>query len=198
MKIEIIQNFANLETLELGECCDFPLMFGTNVILKLQKLECLRLEKIEGSSCILDILTGISKLENLKQLELVKFDVKNGFDNYLSKCKNIQKLLIVPNYISRAATSNNMILGGVTKLSNNLTHLIWGITQELINYVKLFNDKYKVRKSSLVDSVVVLKPVPCLKLIEDFLNDESKDLKGIFYSYSQSYLVNRKLSASKI
>ncbi|XP_012256554.2 titin homolog [Athalia rosae] len=176
-RIDVIESLTNLETLELGECSDFPEKFGTVVLLKLQKLERLRLEKGQGSCCTFDILDGVSKLDQLIQLELVNFDVKNGFDKYLANCKNIKRLLIIPTYISQSATSNNMVLGGVTELSNNLTHFVWGVTLELLRVTELFIDQCnQMNKQITGDSIPVLKPVPCLKLIEEEekVNDEQQ------------------------
>ncbi|XP_071564177.1 uncharacterized protein [Temnothorax nylanderi] len=167
-KIDVIQSLTNLETLELGECSDFPDKFGTTVLINLNKLERLRLEKGQGSCCTFDILEGVSKLENLSQMELVNFDVKNGFDKCLANCKNIKRLLIIPTYISQSATSNNMVLGGVTELSDNLTHFIWGVTLELLRVTELFVDQCNLMSKQVTgDSIPVLKPVPCLRLIED-------------------------------
>ena len=177
-RIDIIQALVNLETLELGECSDFPDKFGTIVLIKLQKLERLRLEKGQGSCCTFDILEGVSKLQNLSQMELVNFDVKNGFDKCLANCKNIKRLLIIPTYISQSATSNNMVLGGVTELSNNLTHFVWGVTLELLRVTELFVDQCNLMSKQVTgDSIPVLKPVPCLKLIED-VEDENDNQKG--------------------
>lgn len=165
--LEIIQTFENLEILQLGDCSDFPDKFGTEVLIKLKKLERLRLEKGQGTCCTFDILEGISKLDNLVQLELVNFDVKNGFDKCLANCKNIKKLLIIPTYISQSATTNNMVLGGVTELSENLTIFVWGVTLELLRVTELFVDQCnQVNKQASGDSIPVLKPVPCLKLIK--------------------------------
>ncbi|XP_076172948.1 uncharacterized protein LOC143149451 isoform X2 [Ptiloglossa arizonensis] len=177
-RIDIIQTLINLETLELGECSDFPDKFGTTVLIKLQKLERLRLEKGQGSCCTFDILDGVSKLQNLSQMELVNFDVKNGFDKCLANCKNIKRLLIIPTYISQSATSNNMVLGGVTELSNNLTHFVWGVTLELLRVTELFVDQCNLMNKQVTgDSIPVLKPVPCLKLIGD-VEDENDNQKG--------------------
>ncbi|XP_012149147.1 uncharacterized protein LOC100881143 isoform X2 [Megachile rotundata] len=177
-KIDIIQALVNLEALELGECSDFPDKFGTTVLIKLQKLERLRLEKGQGSCCTFNILEGVSKLQNLNQMELVNFDVKNGFDKCLANCKNIKRLLIIPTYISQSATSNNMVLGGVTELSNNLTHFVWGVTLELLRVTELFVDQCNLMSKQVTgDSIPVLKPVPCLKLIED-VEDENDNQKG--------------------
>ncbi|XP_063977307.1 uncharacterized protein LOC135162594 isoform X2 [Diachasmimorpha longicaudata] len=167
-KIEVLGDLVSLEALELGECSDFPDKFGTDVLSKLINLERLRLEKGQGSCCTFDILEGVSKMEKLHQLELVNFDVKNGFDKYLANCKNIKRLLIIPTYISQSATSNNMVLGGVTELSNTLTHFVWGVTLELLRVTELFVDQCnQMHKHVSGDSIPVLKPVPCLKLIED-------------------------------
>ncbi|XP_011689685.1 PREDICTED: uncharacterized protein LOC105451120 isoform X2 [Wasmannia auropunctata] len=177
-KIDVIQTLTNLETLELGECSDFPDKFGTTVLINLNKLERLRLEKGQGSCCTFDILEGVSKLENLSQMELVNFDVKNGFDKCLANCKNIKRLLIIPTYISQSATSNNMVLGGVTELSDNLTHFIWGVTLELLRVTELFVDQCNLMNKQVTgDSIPVLKPVPCLKLIAD-VEDENENQKG--------------------
>ncbi|XP_072756087.1 uncharacterized protein [Anoplolepis gracilipes] len=177
-RIDVIQVLINLETLELGECSDFPDKFGTNVLIKLNKLERLRLEKGQGSCCTFDILEGVSRLENLCQMELVNFDVKNGFDKCLANCKNIKRLLIIPTYISQSATSNNMVLGGVTELSNNLTHFIWGVTLELLRVTELFVDQCNLMSKQVTgDSIPVLKPVPCLRLIAD-VEDENENQKG--------------------
>ena len=186
-KIEILASLQNLETLELGECSDFPDKFGTSVLIKLYNLERLRLEKGQGTCCTFDILEGISRLGNLTQLELVNFDVKNGFDKYLANCKNINRLLIIPTYVSQSATSNNMILGGVTELSNNLTHFVWGVTQELLRVTELFVDQCnQMNKQITGDSIPVLKPVPCLKLIEEVLGEKDNQ-KGLL-KYSLIYI----------
>ncbi|XP_020299723.1 uncharacterized protein LOC109863693 isoform X2 [Pseudomyrmex gracilis] len=186
-KIDIIQALTNLETLELGECSDFPDKFGTNVLIKLNKLERLRLEKGQGSCCTFNILEGVSKLENLSQMELVNFDVKNGFDKCLANCKNIKRLLIIPTYISQSATSNNMVLGGVTELSNNLTHFVWGVTLELLRVTELFVDQCNLTNKQVNgDSIPVLKPVPCLNLVKN-TEEETENQKG---DKSQSHLTS--------
>ncbi|XP_014235525.1 uncharacterized protein LOC106658195 isoform X2 [Trichogramma pretiosum] len=174
-KITMVESLYNLESLELGECCDFPSDFGTSVLVKLQSLNRLRLEKGQGSCCTFDILEGISQLKNLTQLELVNFDVKNGFDRHLANCKNIKRFLIIPTYVSQSATSNNMILKGVTELSNNLTHFVWGVTQELLKVTELFVDQCnQMSKHVSGDSIPVLKPVPYMNLIQDLVNDKNQ------------------------
>lgn len=173
-----MQSLVNLETLELGECSDFPEKFGTEVLVKLNKLERLRFEKGQGLCCTFDILEGVSRMETLTQLELVNFDVKNGFDKCLASCTNIKRLLIIPTYISQSATSNNMVLAGVIELSNNLTHFVWGVTLELLRVTELFVDQCnQMSKPVSGESIPVLKPVPCLKLIQD-VEEEPESKKG--------------------
>ena len=177
-KLEVLQLLVNLDTLELGECSDFPEKFGTEVLVKLSKLERLRFEKGQGSCCTFDILEGVSKIKTLTQLELVNFDVKNGFDKCLANCTNLTKLMIIPTYISQSATSNNMVLAGVIELSNNLVHFVWGVTLELLRVTELFVDQCnQVSKPVSGESIPVLKPVPSLKLIQD-VQEEPESKKG--------------------
>lgn len=177
--VDIIGELTNLETLDLGECSDFPENFGTDVISKLTKLEKLRLEKGQGTCGTFNILEAVSKIPTLEQLELVNFDVKAGFDKALGACANIKKLLIIPTYISQSATTNHMVLGGVIKLKCTLSHFVWGVTLELLRVTELFVDqcedapnKDKKKPAGNGDSIPVLKPVPIMK------PDEEKDESG--------------------
>ena len=101
MEPSVIGHLKNLESLELGECCDFPPEFGPDSLSRLKKLERLRLEKGQGKGCpTFSILAGIAALPKLTQLELVNFDVKPGFDKALAQCTNIRRLLIIPTYVT--------------------------------------------------------------------------------------------------
>jgi hypothetical protein len=67
----------------------------------------------------------------------------------------------------QSATSNNIVLGGVMKLSSNSTHFIWGVTQELLRVTEIFRDQCnQSAKQMKVDSIPVLKAVPCYDLIK--------------------------------
>jgi hypothetical protein len=102
MEPGVIGSLKNLESLELGECCDFPPEFGPESLSRLKKLERLRLEKGQGKDCpTFSILAGISVLPKLTHLELVNFDVKPGFDKALAQCTNIRRLLIIPTYVTQ-------------------------------------------------------------------------------------------------
>lgn len=171
LKLEVIAQLENLESLDLGECTDFPDTFGNDILIKLKNLEKLRLEKGQESCNTFEILEAVRNMEKLEQLELVNFDIKTGFNKSLGACSNIKKLLIIPTYISQSATTNNMVLSGVLHLRNTLTHFVWGVTLELLRVTELFvdqceepdgkKDKKKVTGSG--DSIPVLKPVPCIE-----------------------------------
>lgn len=165
--LTVIAALVNLESLDIGECVDFPENFGTNVLSRLTKLEKLRLEKGQGTCHTFEMLGSIGAMAQLEQLELVNFDIKPGFDIALGGCANIKKLLIIPTYISQSATTNHMVLGGVARLQASLTHFVWGVTLELLRVTELFvdqsEDAEKKKEKKLAgggDSIPVLKPVP--------------------------------------
>lgn len=91
---EVIADLVELQSLELGECSDFPEDFGSNVLSKLQKLERLRLEKGQGNCHTFSILECVSQLPVISQLELVNFDIKAGFDKSLALCTNIRRYTV--------------------------------------------------------------------------------------------------------
>ncbi|KAJ8943638.1 hypothetical protein NQ318_005639 [Aromia moschata] len=171
MNLAVIAGLTNLESLDLGECTDFPRNFGSDILVKLERLEKLRLEKGQGNCHTFEILDAVKDMKHLEQLELVNFDIKAGFDKALGSCQNIKKLLIIPTYISQSATTNHMVLGGVLRLQKTLSHFVWGVTLELLRVTELFVDqceepekKEKKEKKPVGngDSIPVLKPVPLL------------------------------------
>lgn len=171
MNLSVIAGLTNLESLDLGECTDFPRNFGNDILVKLEKLEKLRLEKGQGNCHTFEILDAVKDMNHLEQLELVNFDIKAGFDRALGACQNIKKLLIIPTYISQSATTNHMVLGGVLRLQKTLSHFVWGVTLELLRVTELFvdqceepdkKDKKEKKPVGNGDSIPVLKPVPLL------------------------------------
>lgn len=177
LNINVIANLTKLESLDLGECTDFPITFGTEILSKLENLEKLRLEKGQGNCYTFEILEAVKNMPKLEQLELVNFDIKNGFDKALGACTNIKKLLIIPTYICQSATTNHMVLGGVLRLQSTLSHFVWGVTLELLRVTELFvdqcedpdkKDKNSKKTSGNGDSIPVLKPVPLLGENMDF------------------------------
>lgn len=171
MNLNVIAELISLESLDLGECTDFPKNFGGEILVKLENLEKLRLEKGQGNCHTFEILNAVKDMPRLEQLELVNFDIKTGFDKALGVCENIKKLLIIPTYISQSATTNHMVLGGVLRLQKTLSHFVWGVTLELLRVTELFVDQCeepdkKEKKDKKTpgngDSIPVLKPVPLL------------------------------------
>lgn len=171
LNLGVIAELTNLESLDLGECTDFPKTFGSEILVKLDKLEKLRLEKGQGFCHTFEILDAVKDMNSLEQLELVNFDIKAGFDKALGVCQNIKKLLIIPTYISQSATTNHMVLGGVLRLQKTLSHFVWGVTLELLRVTELFVDqceepdkkeKRDKKAAGNGDSIPVLKPVPLL------------------------------------
>uniref|UniRef100_A0AAR5P446 MBD domain-containing protein n=2 Tax=Dendroctonus ponderosae TaxID=77166 RepID=A0AAR5P446_DENPD len=166
LDLSVLAELVNLEWLDLGECTDFPKNFGSDILLKLNRLEKLRLEKGQGSCHTFEILEAVKDMERLEQLELVNFDVKTGFDKAIGLCTNIKKLMIIPTYISQSATTNNMVLSGVLQLHESLSHFVWGVTLELLRVTELFVDqcedsnKNEKKPGGNGDCIPVLKPVP--------------------------------------
>ncbi|CAG4939036.1 unnamed protein product [Colias eurytheme] len=129
-----------------------------------------RLTRLELVNFDVKALAGLPRLT---RLELVNFDVKVGFDDALAECKNIQRLLIIPTYVSQSATTNKQVLSGVLRLKDTLTHLMWGVTIELLRVTELFIDQCEAGgegdtpRPDLGECIPVLKPVPGCRLPDD-------------------------------
>ncbi|XP_075233461.1 uncharacterized protein LOC142331438 isoform X2 [Lycorma delicatula] len=144
---EVFESLVNLESVELGECSTLPESIAVNGLSKVNRLQRLRLEKGHGPSCpTIPLLNTISKLPTLTQLELINFDIKPGFDTALSNCTNLRTLLIIPTYVTQSATTNHVVMEGVSKLSKTLMHFVWGITLELLRVTDLFIDQWEGQK----------------------------------------------------
>ncbi|XP_039748261.1 uncharacterized protein LOC120625300 isoform X1 [Pararge aegeria] len=167
---EVVGQLEQLESLELGEC-SFGGSFAA-ALGKLVKLRRLRLERGVAHCAAPALLRALSVLPKLTRLELVNFDVKVGFDDALAECKNIQRLLIIPTYVSQSATTNKQVLSGVLRLKETLTHLMWGVTIELLRVTELFIDQCEAgegesKRRDVGECIPVLKPVPGCRLPDD-------------------------------
>ncbi|KAM7346704.1 uncharacterized protein ACRADG_006513 isoform 2-T2 [Cochliomyia hominivorax] len=163
--IEVLGELTTLKSLELGECGDFDSTFAEAVLPKLINLQRLRLENSQVTNvCTLEILDAVARLEQLYQLELVNFDIKPCFDEKLSLCTNISKLLIIPTYISQSATTNQIVLSAVQQVSESLKVFTWCVTVELLRVTALYVDQCeestKKEKHHFDECIPVLKPVP--------------------------------------
>lgn len=154
-----------LESLELGECNYLSSAFAKQILVKLTKLERLRLERGQERCSTFDILDAVSKLPKLGQLELVNFDIKPGFETRIGQCKRLRRLLLIPTYISQSATTNQIVLASIAQLGNTLQLMTWVVTQELIRVTDLYTDDHgegQQRRPS-EDKIPVIKPVPMMQ-----------------------------------
>uniref|UniRef100_A0A2A4JDW6 MBD domain-containing protein n=1 Tax=Heliothis virescens TaxID=7102 RepID=A0A2A4JDW6_HELVI len=162
---DVIGSLPALESLELGECT-FRAGFAA-VLARLARLRRLRLER-GSSAAAADVLRALARLPLLTRLELVNIDVKPGFDDALAECRNVQRLLIIPTYVSQSATTNRQVLSGVLRLRESLTHLMWGVTIELLRVTELFIDQCEQagspKRRDVGECIPVLKPVPGCRL----------------------------------
>ncbi|XP_005180462.2 uncharacterized protein LOC101898876 isoform X2 [Musca domestica] len=163
--VEVLGELKTLRSLELGECGDFDSTFAEAVLPKLINLQRLRLENGSVTNvCTLEILDSVARLVQLHQLELVNFDIKPGFDEKLSLCTNITKLLIIPTYISQSATTNQIVLSAVQQVADTLKVFTWCVTVELLRVTALYVDQCeestKKEKHHFDECIPVLKPVP--------------------------------------
>lgn len=163
---DVIGSLPLLESLELGECT-FRASFA-GVLARLPLLRRLRLERGTPHCAAPDILRALATLPLLTRLELVNIDVKLGFDDALAACRNVRRLLIIPTYVSQSATTNRQVLSGVLRLKDSLTHLMWGVTIELLRVTELFIDQCEQagepKRRDVGECIPVLKPVPGCRL----------------------------------
>lgn len=166
---DVIGSLPALESLELGECT-FRAEFA-GVLARLGRLRRVRLERGTPHCAAPDILRSLATLPLLTRLELVNIDVKPGFDDALAQCTNIQRLLIIPTYVSQSATTNRQVLSGVLRLKDSLTHLMWGVTIELLRVTELFIDQCEqageAKRRDVGECIPVLKPVPGCRLPDE-------------------------------
>lgn len=178
--LHFIGKLVNLESMELGECRKLSIPFAASLV-RLHKLEKIRLERGTDDCCTLEILDSLATLPKLTQLELVNFDIKPDFDHHLRRCRNIRRFLIIPTYISQSATTNNVILNGIIYLADHLEQLTWVVTLELLRVTELYVDQCDQstrERRQCEDKIPVLKPVPGLSE-EDQQNEQNRDVPQV-------------------
>ncbi|CAI6347037.1 unnamed protein product [Macrosiphum euphorbiae] len=140
----------NIEFFEIGDCeCltkDFAVSLKRFVNLKTLRLEnCLN----RWDHSTKDVFTAIRGLEKLNVLELVNIEFSNNVEDELEKCVGIKALLIIPAYVSQSATTNCHLIDCLKKLSKTLTHLVWGLTHELLRVTDLFITQYQQNQHTI-------------------------------------------------
>ncbi|XP_008179815.2 uncharacterized protein LOC100571833 [Acyrthosiphon pisum] len=133
----------NIEFFEIGDCESLTKDFAVP-LKRFVNLKTLRLENCcnEWDQSAQDVFTVIRGLEKLNVLELVNIEFSNCVEEELEKCDGIKALLIIPAYMSQSATTNRHLIECLKKLSKTLTHLIWGLTHELLRVTDLFITQY--------------------------------------------------------
>merc|ERR1719336_1115953 len=105
---DVFGTMVHLQLLELGDCSTAP-------------------------GCFFKTVSELSKLANtpkLMQVELIDFQVLPGFKEGLKPIKNIQKMLLIPQYKDEVAKINTEIVDGITQEMEQLTSFYLGVTNE--------------------------------------------------------------------
>ena len=142
---DVFGTMVHLQLLELGDCSTAPGCFFKTVS-ELSNLEKLRLEK--GS-----VDVNIAKLANtpkLMQVELIDFQVLPGFKEGLKPIKNIQKMLLIPQYKDEVAKINTEIVDGITQEMEQLTSFYLGVTNEWLEAMLIAAGGNKVTDFTLL------------------------------------------------
>lgn len=163
--VHVLGQLITLKSLELGDCGDFDSIFTKTVLPQLKNLQRLRLENgIETKVCTLQVLLAVAGMEVLQQLELINFDIPGGFDEMLSLCVNITKLLIAPTYLSKSAVTNHLILSGAKQMAETLKVFTWCINYELLyvtgHYMNQCEEIIGKNTFPFDQFIPILKPVP--------------------------------------
>jgi hypothetical protein len=138
---DLLSNMTKLESLELGNCESVNDQHLADNLKTLVNLTRLRIEKGTKDFSINKILDVIaSSLPLLTQLELVNCDVKSNFNDSISLCQQVKRLLLIPTYVSQSAATNFMIMQGIMTLTN-LDHIHWVVTNELLRVTELYLDQ---------------------------------------------------------
>ncbi|XP_022168188.1 uncharacterized protein LOC111032231 isoform X2 [Myzus persicae] len=139
-----------IEILEIGDCDCLSKDFAVS-LKKFVNLKSLRLENCCGRWELFaqDVFTVIRSLEKLTILELINIEFTNSVEDELEKCYGIKALLIIPAYVSQSATTNCHLIDCLKKLSKTLTHLVWGLTHELLRVTDLFITQYQQNQHTI-------------------------------------------------
>ncbi|XP_029341273.1 uncharacterized protein LOC103308797 [Acyrthosiphon pisum] len=139
----------NIEFFEIGDCKFLTKDFAVS-LKRFVNLKTLRLENFCGCKQFAqDIFTVIRGLEKLMVLELVNIEFINCVKDELEKCDGIKALLIIPTYVNQSATTNYLLIDCLKKLSKTLTHLVWGLTRELLRVTDLLITQYQQNQHTI-------------------------------------------------
>ncbi|VVC34525.1 Methyl-CpG DNA binding,F-box domain,Leucine-rich repeat domain, L domain-like,DNA-binding domain [Cinara cedri] len=187
----------DLEVLEIGDC------------------ECLPDDFPIWSEYAKEYFSAIRSLKKLKNLELVGIAFDQCVKEQLEQCDGITGLLIIPIYYYLGIANTNCdLFHCFEKLSKTLTHIIWGITEEVLDMGDVYiADNIKNQRSL---GYIMGKPqtrepknnVPISRSRklqpqpedpgreeEDFYSDEEDDVQILTVSFLQYWLNSIMLKA---
>ena len=124
-QFEVISQFHNLESLELGDCTKGGQTIPLNKLITLKKLVHLRIERGEIGREV----GTLEMLSNLDRLELIDTELKQGFSDGFIRLRKLKQLLLIPSYKDEVATVNSEIVDSVLSMAE-LNLFILGLTNE--------------------------------------------------------------------
>ncbi|VVC34532.1 Methyl-CpG DNA binding,Helitron helicase-like domain,Leucine-rich repeat domain, L domain-like,DNA- [Cinara cedri] len=175
---------TDLEVLEIGDCTCLPDDFP-KFLKKLTNLRSLRLENCfdRWEKFTEEYFDAILSIKKLKNLELINIEFNDCVAQELAKCDGLTALLIIPVYVRDCSTINCRLIECLEKLSKTLTHVIWGLTYELLRGTDVFIFRYQQNQYNLnysIDMPETKEPfnnIPILKSIKLKLQPQSEDLE---------------------
>ena len=128
-QFEIIAQFKNLESLEIGDCsrqgAANAQTVPINKLISLKKLVHLRIERGEIGREV----GSLEMLSSLDRLELIDTELKQGFSEGFIRLRKLKQLLLIPSYKDEVAAVNSEIVDSVLSMAE-LNLFILGLTNE--------------------------------------------------------------------
>ena len=119
--LQTICQMGMLQSLELGNCDKIEPSSIFDSLKSLKNLKYLRLEKGK-----FDVSIGEMKnLTHLRVLELIDFEMVQGFGKGLVELQNIRKLLLIPTYTDEVSASDQ-----------NWRHIVKKKERNILSYLK--------------------------------------------------------------
>lgn len=131
-----LADMTQLEWLELGACTNFTNEFVRDALSQLCLLNHLRLEMVTELIAN-NVLNTISAFPHLSRLELINFDINDGFEESFSKCTNLRSVLIIPTYIKQSAVTMQRMVIALSSMNHVLKRVVWGLTRELLKVTEM-------------------------------------------------------------
>ena len=165
--VTALAHLMSLETLELGDCSRVIYELAEHVLPNMQLLRRLRLEKGAAETAL---MLQVASMPSLEQLELINFDIKAEFNETLSQCLNLRKLMVIPTYLTQSATTNHLIMSGLLGLGATLQVFTWVVTQELLRVTELYRTE-----GETIELIPIIKPVPGEEIEEEVVLEERNE-----------------------